>query len=138
MAGMVATLSNRLESYEEIVRLYGSLKDTLKEEKHRGDHLKQELNTLREVGIQLRGYVNHRFDRLFSSFQKAYQRSKGYEGILNKQEDRVAAIYDLKNKIERMKTSLSEAVSSDPEKSRRDQTDVRNLSRGSIGKVSTR
>ena len=57
MASMVATLYDRLESYEDIVRRYGSLEDALKEEKHRGDRLEQELNTLREVGIQLRGYV---------------------------------------------------------------------------------
>ena len=124
-AGIVATLYDRLESYEEIVRRFGSLKDALKEEKHRSDRLEQELNTLRDVGIQLSGYVKNRFDRLFSSIQKAHQCSKEYEGVLNKQEDRVVKIHDLENEIERSKTSLSETVSSDPEKSRRDQTAIR-------------
>ena len=44
MAGMVATLYDHLESYEEIVRRYGSLEDALKEEKYYGDRLEQELN----------------------------------------------------------------------------------------------
>ena len=55
MAGMIATLYDRLESYEEIAKRYGSFEDALKEEKHRGDRLEQELNTLRDAGIQLRG-----------------------------------------------------------------------------------
>ena len=39
MAGMIATLYDRLESYEEIAKRYGSFEDALKEEKHRGDRL---------------------------------------------------------------------------------------------------
>ena len=75
-AGIVATLYDRLESYEEIVRRFGSLKDALKEEKHRSDRLEQELNTLRDVGIQLRGYVKHRFDRSFFSSRRLIRVAK--------------------------------------------------------------
>ena len=83
------------------------------------------MKTLRDVGIKLRGYVKHRFNRLFSSFRKNHQCSKEYERIFYKQEDRVARNHNLENEIERLKTSVSEAVSSDPEKSRRDQTAFR-------------
>ena len=76
MAGMIANVYDRLESYEEIMRRYGSLEDALKEEKYRGDRLEQELITLRDIGIQLRGYVKHHFDRLLSFFRKAHQCSK--------------------------------------------------------------
>ena len=39
IAGMMTDLYDRLESYEEIARLYGSLEEALKEEKYRGDLL---------------------------------------------------------------------------------------------------
>ena len=81
-------LYDRLESYEEIERRCGSLEEALKEEKHRCDLLEKELSTQREVVIRLRGYVKHRFDRLLSSFQKARQRNRYYEGILAEHEDR--------------------------------------------------
>ena len=76
MAGIITNVYDRLESYEEIMRRYGSLEDALKEEKYRGDRLEQELITLRDIGIQLRGYVKHHFDRLLSFFRKAHQCSK--------------------------------------------------------------
>ena len=46
MAGMITALYDRMESYEEIAICYGSLKEALKEEKHRGDLLEQKLSTL--------------------------------------------------------------------------------------------
>ena len=83
------------------------------------------MSTLREVGIQLRGYVYHRFDRLLPSYQKYRQRSKDYEGILAKQEGRKARIHDLQEEVVGLKKSLSEAASDDLEKTCRDHVMVR-------------
>ena len=54
------------------------------EEKLRGDRLKKGLNTLHEVGINLRSYVQQRFYRLFSAFQHACQRGDACAVILGK------------------------------------------------------
>ena len=76
MADMVAALYDRLEIYEEIARCCGSLEEALREEKHRGDRLELEMKLIREVGVQLRGYVKQRFDRLYSPFQSVRKLSK--------------------------------------------------------------
>ena len=130
MADIVATLYDRLESYEEIARRYRSLEEALREEKHRSDRLEQELNWICEVGFQLRGYVKQRFDRLFSTFQDVRQLSEERAKILSKQEDRLARIRDLEKENKRLETSLSEAAASDPDKVRRDLA----TARASLGK----
>ena len=92
MAYMVASLIDRLAGYEDIARCYGSHEESLREEKHRGDRLEQELNLLREFGVQLRGYVKQSFDRLFSTFQDVRELNEERSKILSKQVDRLVRI----------------------------------------------
>ena len=125
MAGMMDSLYDRLEGYEEIPKCYGSLEDALMEEKLRGDRLEKELDTLRDVGIKLRRYPKKRFDRLFSAFQHARQRGDYCGVVLGKQDDRLVRIHDLEKEIERLRTALSEAISADLEMNRRDTVTAR-------------
>ena len=125
MAGMMNELYDHLESYEETARRYGYLEEALTEEHHRGDLLEQKLSTLREAGIQLRGYVNIALIVCSPPFRSLVSAAKGYEGILAKQEDRKARIHDLEGEFVRIKRSLSEAASDDPDKPRRDQVTAR-------------
>ena len=60
MADMVEAPYDLLEGYEKVTRYYGSLEHALMEEKLRGDLLEQDLDILRDVMIQLRGYVQQR------------------------------------------------------------------------------
>ena len=84
MGGILTALYYRLEKYVEIAMCYGSLEEALIEEKHRGDQLMQKLNTLRDVKVKLRSYVQQLFYRLFSAFQHARQRGDDCAVILGK------------------------------------------------------
>ena len=94
-------------------------------ERLRGDRLEEDLNSLRNAGIKLREFIQYRFDRMFSSFERARQRGEDCEVTQKAQEEQLAIIRDLEEEIKRLKTALSRANSTDPEKLRRAIADAR-------------